>query len=86
MGHYALGICGQTMRLKDYHLQEIPKNIKKIIILYDEKKFAFERAKEILDYFDYEIEVCIAKYGKYKDGNKLDANDYLVKFGVNPSG
>ncbi len=79
MGHYALGVSGQTMHFRDYHLRDIPKNIKKIILLYDERKFAVERAKEIFEYFDYKIEVYIAEYGLGNNDNKLDANDYLVK-------
>ena len=37
------------------------------------------RAKEILEYFDYEKEVYIAKYPeKLIEGKKYDANDYLI--------
>jgi len=72
MGHYALGVPGQVMSLKDYHLKDIPDTVKKIIILYDDPKFATERAREILKYFDYEMKVYIATY---PDGK--DANDYL---------
>ncbi len=78
-GIYAFGVPGQSMALKDYHLEQIPKTVKKIVILYDEPKFAEARAKEILEYFDYEKEVYIAKYpGKPVEGKKYDANDYLV--------
>lgn len=72
MGHYALGVAGQTMSLKDYHLKDIPDTVKKIIILYDDPKHAIERAREILKYFDYDKEVYVAKYPDNKD-----ANDYL---------
>ena len=71
MGHYALGVAGQTMSLKDYQLKDIPDTVKKIIILYDDVKFATERAREILKYFDHNIKVYIAKYP-----DKRDANDY----------
>ena len=72
MGHYALGVPGQVMSLKDYHLKDIPDTVKKIIILYDDPKFAKERAREILKYYDYEMKVYIAKYPDSKD-----ANNYL---------
>ena len=74
MGHYALGVPGQVMGLKDYHLKDIPDTVKKIIILYDDPKFAKERAREILKYYDYDKEVYIATY---PDGK--DANDYLLE-------
>jgi len=74
MGHYALGIAGQVMKLKDYHLKDMPDTVKKIIILYDDPKFAKERAKEILKYYDYDKKVYIAKYPDDKD-----ANDYLIE-------
>jgi hypothetical protein len=72
MGFYGLGVAGQTISLKDHHLKYIPETVKKIIILYDEPKFAELRAKEILEYFNYEKEVYIAKYP-----DKKDANDYF---------
>jgi len=72
MGHYALGVAGQTMGLKDYHLKDIPDTVKKIIILYDDPKFAKKRAQEILKYYSYDKEVYIAEY---PDGK--DSNDYL---------
>ncbi len=72
MGHYALGVAGQTMSLKEHHLKDIPDTVKKIIILYDDPKHATERAREILRYYEYEMKVYIAKY---PDGK--DANDYL---------
>lgn len=72
MGFYGLAVAGQTMGLKDYHLKDIPKTVKKIIILYDDPKFAEARAQEILKYYDYKMEVYIAKYP-----DKRDANDYL---------
>lgn len=74
MGHYALGIAGQVMNLKDYHLKNIPDTVKKIIILYDDPKFAIKRAREILKYYDYDKDVYIAKYPDDKD-----ANDYLIE-------
>lgn len=73
MGYSALGVPGQAMKLKDYHLKYIPDTVKKIIILFDEPKLAETRAKEILEYFDFRIEVCIARYPDNKD-----ANDYLI--------
>jgi len=72
MGYCALGVAGQVMSLKDYHLKDIPDTVAKIIILYDDPKFATERAKEILKYYDYDKKVYIAKYPDNKD-----ANDYL---------
>jgi len=72
MGHYALGVPGQVMSLKEHHLKPIPDTVKKIIILYDDPKHAAERAREILKYYDYEMKVYIAKYPDTKD-----ANDYL---------
>ena len=79
MGYYGLGAPGQTTRLQEHHLKPIPDTIKKIIVLYDDLKFATERAKEILRYFDYDKEVYIAKYPEEyrKDGKKKDANDYF---------
>ena len=74
MGHYALGVPGQVMSLKEYHLKDIPDTVKKITILYDDPKFATERAKEILKYYDYDKKVYIAKYPDSKD-----ANDYLIE-------
>lgn len=72
MGFYGLGVSGQTMKFQDFHLKDIPATVKKITILYDDPKFAEARAKEILKYFDYEMEVYIAKYP-----DKRDANDYF---------
>ncbi len=77
LGYYALGVAGQVMVLRGCHLEHIPKHVKKIIILYDEAEFARRRAKEILEFFNYEIDVYIAEYRKER--NKIDANDYLVK-------
>lgn len=74
MGHTALGIAGQTMHLKDCHLKHVPENIKKIILLYDDIKFALERAEEIKEYFQDSVEVLVACYP-----DNLDANDYLVQ-------
>jgi hypothetical protein len=80
MDYYGLGVSGQAMALKEYHLKDIPETVKKIIILYDEPKFAEARAKELLEYFDFNIEVFIAKYPERfrADGKKYDANDYFV--------
>jgi len=72
MGRPALGVSGQTGSFKEYHLKYIPQSVKKIIILYDNPKHAIERAKEILKFYDYDIDVRVAKY---PDGK--DANDYL---------
>jgi len=74
MGQHALGVPGQVMSLKEHHLKHIPDTVKKIIILYDEPKFATERAKEILEYYDWQMKVYIAKYPDNKD-----ANDYLIE-------
>lgn len=74
MGYVALGVPGQTIQLKDYHLKHIPANIKKIILLYDDIKFALQRADEIKDLFGDSIEVFIANYSE-----NMDANDYLVQ-------
>ena len=71
MGSYGIGVSGQTRILKDYDLKLIPERVKKIIVLYDDVKFATERAREILKYFDYDKEVYIAKYP-----DSRDANDY----------
>ncbi len=48
MGYCALGVAGQAMSLQEHHLKPIPDTVKKIIILYDDPKFAKERAREIL--------------------------------------
>ena len=72
MGFYGLGVSGQTVSLKDYHLKLIPTSVKKIIILLDEPEFAVKRAREILKYYEHEMKVYIAKYP-----DKKDANDYL---------
>ena len=72
MDRCALGVPGQAMSLKEYHLKDIPDTVKKIKILCDDPKFATERAKEVLKYYDWQKEVYIAQYPDNKD-----ANDYL---------
>ncbi len=74
MGHYGLGVAGQSMSLQECHLKYIPDTVKKIIVLYDDPKFAEQRAREILKYYDYDMKVYIAKYP-----DKKDANDYLME-------
>ncbi|MBA7563676.1 DUF3987 domain-containing protein [Candidatus Atribacteria bacterium 1244-E10-H5-B2] len=80
MGYSALGVPGQSIRLKDRHLKYIPDTVKKIVILFDEPRLAEIRAKEILEYFDFRIKVCIAKYPDNKDANNYLVNDLHLEF------
>jgi len=80
MGFCSLGVAGQTMTLKEHHLKPIPETVKKIIVLYDDPKFAEKRASEILKFFDYDKEVYIAKYPDNKDANDYYKEGLTVDF------